>query len=366
MNNYYVAGTSQGTTSNWVSGKDFTFNYMGTDLHPLDGCTLSYIRVLGNGEADLHYESNIYVWKTQNNTMTGISRAGLTTNATTCLAGSCTDGIYSQSQYELEQSIVLLHDRPWSIQWESAGAWTGGCRLLSTAQNSKNVFAPSLYIGANSGMLAFSYFKGTAYYSYGITLSKHGIDASVSHTYRLTNRVNADGTNMIYLFVDGAELGPMNNYYINTTDKGTTGTWVSGKDFVFSYFGTYRHPITDASIDYLKVWEGGIPADDEAGFYRWETRSDSLTSVGADDNAATALSGSITNGKLSGCYYILKKPVMLHHNRPWSIEWKSEGDWKDVQNGTLLLSYTENANTSGNMYLYRRGGTSIIALGYFN
>ena len=56
-------------------------------------------------------------------------------------------------------------------------------------------------------------------HNYGIALSNHDIDGSELHTYRLENRIADDDSNMIYLFVDGTEIGPMNNYYIGTTSQ---------------------------------------------------------------------------------------------------------------------------------------------------
>lgn len=60
---------------------------------------------------------------------------------------------------------------------------------------------------------------------------------------------------MVYLSVDGVEIGPMNHYYIGTKNQNTTSEWLSGKDFVFPYMGTDTHGFTNASIDYIQVIE---------------------------------------------------------------------------------------------------------------
>ena len=89
-------------------------------------------------------------------------------------------------------------------------------------------------------------------------LSDYGISGADRHTYRLTNKIAPDGSNMVYLMVDGRELGPMNNCYNGINDQGTTSDWVSGKDFVFDYMGTTPYTIK-GTMDYIQVWEDGIP-----------------------------------------------------------------------------------------------------------
>lgn len=49
MNQYYQGGISQNTTSDWVNGKDFMFNYVGMDFIPFDNISVEYIQVKENG-----------------------------------------------------------------------------------------------------------------------------------------------------------------------------------------------------------------------------------------------------------------------------------------------------------------------------
>lgn len=366
MNNYHIGGTSQGTTSDWISGKDFSFSYMGTDQHPVSECSIDYIQVWGNGVADQRDGANIFRWETQNDQMTSIAQPGFTDNAANVLWGSCTDGVYSGSQMNLDQKVVLLHDRPWSVQWQSEGAWTGGALLLASAKHSKTYHAPFLFRNSNS-LIAIGYHDGSQFNNYGLKLTDHSIDASASHVYRLTNRIADDGSNMVYLYVDGIEVGAMNQYFVGGTAQNTTSDWICGKDFTFTYFGTYQHDITDASIGHIQIWEDCEPSVDSPDNFRWETNNDTLTSITTDgytENIAHIRSGSITDGVYSGTYAVLGQTVILRHDRQWYISWQSEGDWKDAQNGTLLLSSAPNANTANTVYLYRRGGSDIIALGH--
>ena len=45
MNRYFSGGSDTGTTSDWVNGKDFTFNYVGNKSFTVGGCALEYLEV---------------------------------------------------------------------------------------------------------------------------------------------------------------------------------------------------------------------------------------------------------------------------------------------------------------------------------
>jgi hypothetical protein len=76
------------------------------------------------------------------------------------------------------------------------------------------------------------------------------------HIYRLENKVDEDGNNMVYLFIDGQVIGELNNVYIGTSNQGKTSDWVCGRDLFFSYIGTSdAHPISNCYIEYIQIWE---------------------------------------------------------------------------------------------------------------
>ena len=365
MNNYFLAGDSQGTTSNWVSGKDFKFSYAGTVNHPIHNCKLKYIQVWGNGVQDQVDEPNTYRWETVNNKLTTISDTGLTANTAQVLTGSCSGGVYTDAQFDLEKPVVLLHDRPWSMEWKSSGSWTGGPMLFTSTKTAKQPRSAYLYRRPESSFIALGEFKDGAYYNYGIQLSDHGIDGSAAHVYRLTNKIAADGSNMVYLYVDGKEVGPLNNYYYGATAQGTTSDWVTGKDFTFTSMGSAQFKLNDCSIEYLQVWEAGIPSQNPQKNYRWESGVSSLNSITTDvfsENNLAALGGTTSNGTFDDSYFRLDKPVMLVHDRPWSVEWQSEGSWKDSTNGAFLFSASNLKNEVNAPYLYRRNDSTSEAM----
>jgi hypothetical protein len=148
-----------------------------------------------------------------------------------------------------------MHDRPWSVELQSEGLVPGCTFLLAASDGAKAKNAPFLFrYGTN--LLFLGSFDGTKHANYGINLSDHGISGVDKHTYRLTNKIADDGSNMVYLSVDGKELGAMNNYYDGISDQEQTSDCVSGKDFVFDYMGNSTYTIK-GSISYVQVWEDG-------------------------------------------------------------------------------------------------------------
>ena len=257
MNNHYINGTSQKTTSNWISGKDFSFSYMGaTGGHPLNNCKLDYLQIRGaEGLPEEQAQNQSYRWQTDDD-LNAVSGDGLIENNATLYRGSVTGTAYTDAAYRLDQAVKLMHDRPWSLEWQSQGV-SGGTFLFAASDGSKTKNAPFLFrYGTN--FIFLGNFDGTKHANYGIDLSDYGINGADSHIYRLTNQIAADGSNMVYLSVDGKELGAMNNFYNGISDQGTTSDWVSGKDFVFDYLGTSAYTLK-GSMDYVQVWEDGAP-----------------------------------------------------------------------------------------------------------
>ena len=360
MNNYYVASTSQGTTSNWVSGKDLRFSYIGTNNHPIND-SIEYIQVWGNGKLWEVDEPDTFRWETQGNALTSIAKSGLTKNALTAIWGSISGGQCSGVQCDVAKNVVLLHNRPWSIEWK--GSYSSGNMILAGDNMGNTEGSPYLF---RSGILAFGERLGGAHHNYGIKLSDHGISYTDNHTFRLTNRIAADGSNMVYLYVDGVEIGAMNNYYKGTSSQGVTSDWLNGRDLTFTHLGAYQYMIS-GNLEYLQIWEGGIPAEDEPDNFRWETQNGAFTSVtsnGNTENTATMLSGAISGSTFTdNSYYRLDKTVFLNHDRPWSIQWESEGSWAGSASGAMLFSASNNHNQINAPYLYRRGGSDFIVFG---
>ena len=80
---------------------------------------------------------------------------------------------------------------------------------------------------------------------------------SEPRVFRLENRIAEDGTNAVYLLVDGKEIDAMHHYYITGKYQNTTVNWIDGKEITFGNIGTYSHPVSGMQLEYLQVWENG-------------------------------------------------------------------------------------------------------------
>ena len=344
MNNYYVDGVSQETTSDWISGQDFRFSYLGVYNYRLDCMKLYYIQAWGNGE---DYKPNgIYRWETQNDQLTAVMGDSIPT----LTYGAISGGTYTTSQHSLSQGVTLMHDQPWTIQWRGAGS-TGGGSLL--ASDNRGDCTNTRYLMRNAKVLFFGYRDSSNHYQYGINPADHGVDMSREHLFTLQNKVNTDGSNMVYLSVDGKELGAMNQYYKNGSSQGSTSDWISGKDFAFNWMGTLPYSVNQQTLDYMQIWENGIVTADVEDTYRWETRNDSFINISGDGltvNTAEKCSGSISGGMHTSTSYQLGRTVVLRHDRNWSIQWQCQAE---ATASGMILSCTAEGDEPGNYYLFR-------------
>ena len=181
-------------------------------------------------------------------------------NTLTKNAGTTTDGVFANTRYALAYSVVLLHNEPWVVEWKCEGTFqnsggSSGARIFTSTDVNAEYNARYIFKSNTNGLIAMGEKTSTGSHNYGIALGDHGIDWTALHTYRLENRIAADGSNMIWLYVDGEEIGPMTGYYIGTKAQNTTSDWLSGKDFTFPYMGTDTHGFTNAAISYICVAE---------------------------------------------------------------------------------------------------------------
>ena len=296
-----------------------------------------------------------YRWETQNNELVSVTTGGATFNKATQFYGHFENNTMCNGLFSLSRSVMLKHGSPWVVEWKSSGDFFGGGLLMATARIRNIPNAPYLYRGQDSGVVVLGYYDGSQYNNYGIKLSDYGIDGTAEHTYRMTNKVAADGSNMVYLSVDGKELSAMNQYFLGSNAQGTTSNWISGKDFTFNYFGAYMHPLA-CKLDYLQVWAEGKPAAPKT--YRWETSGNNLTAI-VGGNDATIYNGSVSGSSYRSGAFRLEAPVKLLHNLEWAVEFQAEGSFSG---GAFLLSAAEGGAAKNAPYLFRYNN-GLIALG---
>ena len=301
-----------------------------------------------------------YRWETVNNQWITVTDGGNTFNNPIRISGYMTDNTMAESMYYMRRGVVLKHDKPWVLEWKSSGSFGGGGMLLSGGRTSYTTNEPYVFRFKNSTFIAMGYYDGKQNNNYGIKLSDYGINGIEEHVYRLTNKIAADGSNMVYLSIDGKELGALNNHYVGLSDQNTKVDWVNGKDLTFNFQGTINNPLDQCKLDYLQVWADGVPAE-PSNAYRWETKNDDLTPV--SDSGYTQNTPVIYNGSVSGTTYNkacfrLSQPVKLMHDREWSVEWQSEGETSNV----FLLSAAEGGRNPHAPFLFRFH-TNLIFLG---
>ena len=209
---------------------------------------------------DAPFEPKSFRWECDGSALLSVDDRGNTENKLTLVQGTITDGKFSGVKYKLGKTVTLKHDYPWIIEWRSSGSWSdtdNGGLLVAGAATSSAPDTPYLYRRRNSDLIALGMYTGGKYQNYGVSLASHGIDGTAEHTLRLENRVFEDGSNMVYLFVDGKEIAPMTSHWLGGTDQHETGDWVNGRDFTFTNIGTSPHTIGNCYIDYIQVWENG-------------------------------------------------------------------------------------------------------------
>ena len=263
-------------------------------------------------------QSGVYRWETQSGSLRSVTTDGAAHNGAAMSQGSISGTAYTGGRFSLHEGIVLKHSEPWIVEWKGSGNWTDGALLLSAHNKSKYEGNRYLFRRKNSTLIALGEYSDGTFYNYGLDLASYGIDGTANHVYRMTNKLSSDGSNMVYLSVDGRQLGPMNNYYLAGTAQGTTSNWLNGKDFTFSYFGTDQHPVDDCTLEYIQVWgKGLLDQVDEPDTYRWESGMKTVSATGLTANTATALGGSVSGSTHTDSRYALERNVVLLHGRPW-------------------------------------------------
>lgn len=405
MTNAATASTFGGTgsTSTYeMSGRDLTFNSMGTwdadrrnggnaSGHPLRNCRIEYIKVKENGDpVTYNHDPSNYYWEFQQSGVVS-NPEGLqvfTDNKVTVAQGAyAANGNFgpntsTQNSLKLAQPAVLLASRPWIMEYQMSGTYTGGILLTSDLTTSNQ--GGNSYIHMNTYAMYFGISqkhknnhynsndsKGITYETIASKLGSSKGDAVVNDklVYRLENVINPDGSNHVVLYVNDVMIG----------DLVQAGSDWSGKDMIINYFGSQNnYGLRNIDLDYIMIYENGIPQekeDDEIDNFRWDATKDGMTSVKPTEentyfteNIATIKKGSGVNGIHDlPAYYQLDKTVNLLHDRNWNIEWRASGSWGGTDNSgddPMLLSSI--GTRKKNMTYIWRNSSDLIAFGTYD
>lgn len=212
-----------------------------------------------------------------------------TKNTLTLTNGSVSGGALSAACYALQTPVVLLPTEDWAIEWRGSGNWRGTMLITDDVNTAGMTY---LYHSETINLLALGTYNGSTWQNYGQILPE-AIDLDEMHTFRVENRVSADGTsNMAYLIVDDMEIGALNNYYSGTSNTNEISDWVDGKTFTFSHMGkvSNTHQLT-MTLDYLQVWAGG-PENHKHAYVVTESTSATCQKNGVDTYSCTTCSHS--------------------------------------------------------------------------
>ena len=242
-----------------LSGKDFEFNYLGSASHPWQNCSISYIRAYETGTLETVTSFKDYRWEPSGGKLVSIENESFTENVATQVSGSISGTTFTDATFQLDHDVVLAHDKSWVIEWASSGN-TSGHFLMATVLDYKANSAHYIFRQTGSGFLGIGEWNNGIHHNYGLKLSDYGIDGSAYHVYQMKNepifKNGAWTSNMVYLYVDGAKIGALNQYFPSGDPSGTTSDWLNGRDLVFGTLGNTGFPLTGCEIKYLQVNTG--------------------------------------------------------------------------------------------------------------
>lgn len=187
--------------------------------------------------------------------LTSISSEEFKKNQITQENGTITNGLIQNGLFKIENAIVLLNNEEWSIEIKAKGNWTG--MIFGSSKNTYEAQLPYIFkTTTNSGLIAFGSLSSNGVNNYGLSINSLNLNYNNYHVYRFENHLNEDGTNMVYLSIDGVVIGAMNNYYIGgNNNQNKQVDWISGKNFFFTYMGSSSHLLNNINVEYIQINE---------------------------------------------------------------------------------------------------------------
>ena len=202
-------------------------------------------------------DAKTYKWQYSDGELVSVTENGETENNLKKLDGTTDEnGVFSSVRYSLEHSVVLLHDRAWSVEWKaSAGTYLlFSSEEVASTEGAQYLNVSKLLNGVSIGERV-SVDGKKSYDSYGVSLEAYGISTADEHVYRLENVPDGEG-NTVWLYVDGVKLASLAEHNNLSAWDETEGNTLSGTDFGFSYMGGKPYPLNNCSIEYIEVDEG--------------------------------------------------------------------------------------------------------------
>lgn len=207
-----------------------------------------------NGTPAYEKGEGAYYYKGTSTGLESVSEGIYTENALTVLSGESGEaqiknGVHNGVIYRFSNDVNLLHSKPWLVEWTGKAEGTKkqdhSIILLSESIERKNYSMDEMKYfwhryTSSSGKFYMTLGKskriGDGAATENISL---GLNPYETHTYRVWNEVGSDGSNTIYLSVDGVLYGKY------TSEK--------GKDLAFRYIGAKTYELSGYSLDSLRI-----------------------------------------------------------------------------------------------------------------
>ena len=219
-----------------------------------------------------HSGGGSYYWESIEKELTSLPGEGQQDNPLIKHVRDSESDTSPKHYYTPEKPIELLSSNPWFVEFYIS---TGSSFTLSPVLKNTDTWLPQLYKSgtAVNGLITERY-RGisptsgkettlTNRHYYGLDYVEQGIEKKGKKVFRIENRIADDGSNMLWLLIDGQEMGPINQHQIyHTSTKeyepvGTDNSWINGSDITVRYIYNYSWPFTTTPLYWLKIDTAG-------------------------------------------------------------------------------------------------------------
>ncbi len=276
---------------------------------------------------------------------------GNTKNELLLRRGRYADNVFTSTQYLLESPVYLEHTKPWVIEFKG-GKWKSSTFLFT--MDKVDATEGNEYLWLQGNYIAFGHVDGGNYYNY--TASTPALKDGGIHVFKIFNVPNGNGTNMVYLSVDGGDPVSI-DHYNNTTEQ--TDAFINGHDFKFCFMGGVSRGL-NLTMEYLRVYEEG----DQLAHYRWEYNGTGYDSkdtgkTGCETNATTDV--SYTYNDVNRKSWRLQDPAVLNSDRAWELEFSMQ--IPDFSRNFMLMSSIPGNVANSTKYIYIVPAKRFISMG---
>ena len=250
-------------------------NLMGADNFEWEYSTT--LRVEVPYTCDHTYDSYRWVYDASTQQMVSVPGDGFQDNPAVREDFTASDDTV-RTYYQLSEAVVLSHDKPWVLEYDSADS-----KSLILSATASPITLPGLVQSSRSYTWIREYYytkldvdreghttKDTMSHYTGVKISgQFKFVKDHTYTYRLENRIAANGSNMIWLSIYDKttcqlvmEPTPMDEHL--TQAKGEDGRTLvdessdrlNGMDFLINYIGDKWNSFKKTSLE-LRIWENG-------------------------------------------------------------------------------------------------------------